>query len=93
MEDTYRIYIIELGSEKALNECEAVEISTTDEIIEWVDENFYSDMDYFKWELQWRWVEIVENEMYACVIEYFDGGDWESIEESLDCVSDIVAKV
>ena len=50
-------------------------------------------MDYFKWEMQWRWVEIVENEMYACVVEYFDGGKWEVIEGSLDCVSDMVAKV
>lgn len=100
--DTMYIYIIQLGSPKAKNECEAVEINNTPEdVLNWIEGNFHSDAEYFDCELIWRWVTLYENMFYACIVEseYFDevvdGFDTELtlkdiIKENFDIVSDLI---
>lgn len=96
------IYIIQLGSPKAKNECEAVEINDIPEdILNWIEGNFYSDAEYFDCELTWRWVTLYENMFYACIVESYDfdkivdGFDTELtlkdiIKENFDIVSDLI---
>lgn len=67
------IYIIQLGSPRAKNECEAVEIGNKPEdILGWIEGNFDSDADYYNCELRWKWVTLYHNMFYACVVESDD---------------------
>ena len=98
-----KIYIIKLGSKKALHECKAVEIKNNEyEILNWIEGNFESDMDYYNYNMEWKWVEVIYNSIYACIIKSndfdkptFDGEMTfkESIEWNLDIVSDLVYKL
>lgn len=42
-----KVYIIELGGEKELNEMNALELKTIDDALEWIQENMESDAEYF----------------------------------------------
>lgn len=67
------IYIIKLGSPRAKNECNAVEISDRPEdVLGWIEGHFDSDADYFDCEFRWRWVTLYHNMFYACVVESYD---------------------
>ena len=96
------IYIIQLGSPRAKNECDAVEISyNPEDILGWIEGHFDSDADYFNCELTWRWVTLYHNMFYACIVEseYFDEvvDDFDTeltlkdiIKENFNIVSDLV---
>ena len=71
--DTLYIYIIQLGTQKALHECKSVEINNTPkDIINWIEGNFDSDADYYNCHLTWEWITLVKDAFYACVIESED---------------------